>query len=138
MREREQPPRQRPGAKGTTQAPGSLPGSNQALARMLARQPVAELPKLADTLKQYHAGAPLLKALTPAPAGTDLAAATAWLRSLVEVLKALGDAADASLLTFESVVVTGHDAEYGAAGADVQQKIGAARWGAQGLGERIR
>ena len=99
---------------------------------------MAELPKLADTLQHYRAGAPLLKALAPAPAGTDLAAATAWLRALVEVLKQLGDAADASNLTFESTVVTDHDAEYGAAGADVHAKIGAARWGAQALGERIR
>ncbi|MDA0170506.1 hypothetical protein OJ998_15510 [Solirubrobacter taibaiensis] len=112
--------------------------SNHALARLLARQPVAELPKLADTLRHYRAGAPLLKALAPAPAGTDLAAATAWLRSLAEVLRVLGDAADASALTFESTVVTDRDAEYGAAGADVHEKIGAARWGAQALGERMR
>src|SRR5215213_4353764 len=141
MRERDiaRPPApQRPAASGGTQLPGLLSGSNQALARLLARQPVAELPRLADTLKHYRAGAPLLKVLAPAPAGTDLAAATAWLRSLVEVLKALGGAADASSLTFESTVVTDHDSEYGAAGADVQAKIGAARWGAQALGERIR
>jgi hypothetical protein len=141
MRDREiagQPPRKRPGAGSPAQVPGLLSGSNQALARLLARQPVAELPKLADTLKHYRAGAPLLKALAPAPGGTDLTAATDWLRSLVEVLNALGDAADASLLTFESVVVTGHDSEYGAAGQAVQKKIGAARWGAQALGERIR
>jgi hypothetical protein len=118
--------------------PAWLLAGNQAVARLLARQPVAELPRLADTLKHYRAGAPLLKALAPAPGGTDLDAATAWLRSLVEVLKALGDAADASNLTFESTVVTGHDAEYGAAGADVHEKVGAARWGAQALGERIR
>src|SRR5215468_7148026 len=119
MRERDiagKPPQRRPGAKSAPE-----------VARLLARQPVADLPQLADTLKHYRAGAPLLKALVPAPGGTDIVAATDWLRSLVEVLKALGDAADASLLTFESVVVTGHDSEYGAAGADVQQKIGAAR-----------
>ena len=162
MRERDiagQPPRERPGArsaaqvpelplggnnqavarlKSATQVPALLLAGNHALARLLARQPVAELPKLADTLKHYRVGAPLLKALAPAPGGTDLAAATAWLRSLVEVLKALGDAADASNLTFESTVVTDHDPEYGAAGADVHEKIGAARWGAQALGERIR
>jgi hypothetical protein len=140
MRERDiarHPPRRRPDASGAIQVPG-LSVSNHALARLLARQPVAELPKLADTLEHYRAGAPLLKALAPAPAGTDLAAATAWLRSLVEVLKQLGSPADASMLTFESTVVTGHDSEYGAAGADVQAKIGAARWGAQALGERIR
>jgi hypothetical protein len=138
MRERDipgRPPRQRPGASSAPEAPG---WSNHAVARRLARQPVAELPKLADTLQHYRTGAPLLKGLAPAPAGTDLAAATAWLRSLVEVLNALGDAADSSTLTFESTVVTGHDAEYGAAGADVHAKIGAARWGAQALGERIR
>src|SRR5262249_27587447 len=78
--------RQRPGAKRATQVPRLQLGSNHALARLLARQPVAELPKLADTLKHYRAGAPLLKALAPASGGTDLAAATAWVRSLVEVL----------------------------------------------------
>ena len=141
MRERDiarQPPRRRPGASSAPPVPGPVVGSNHALARWLARQPVAELPKLADTLRHYRAGAPLLKALAPAPAGTDLAAATAWLRSLVEVLKQLGDAADASNLTFESTVVKDHDPEYGAAGADVHAKIGAARWGALALGERIR
>jgi hypothetical protein len=142
MRERDiarQPPRQRPGAKAAAaQVPAWLLAGNQAVARRLARQPVAELPKPAGTLQHYRDGAPLLKALGPAPAGTDLVPATAWLRTLVEVLKALGDAADASLLNFESVVVTGHDSEYGAAGADVQHKIGAARWGALALGERIR
>src|SRR5689334_22675081 len=113
MRERDiagQPSRQpRPGAKTEAPLPWYLLAGNQALARMLARQPVAELPHLADTLKHYRAGAPLLKTLAPAPQGTDLAAATAWLQSLVAVLKALGDAADASSLTFESTVVTGHD-----------------------------
>lgn len=133
-----QPPRKRPGASDAAPLPALLAGSNHALARMLARQPVAELPQLADTLKHYRAGAPLLKALAPAPAGTDLDAATTWLRSLAEVLRVLGGAADASSLNFESAVVKGHDSEYGAAGADVQEKIGAARWGAQALGERIR
>ncbi len=133
------PPRRGPGASTAQQVPPQwLVGSNHALARLLARQPVAELPPLADTLKHYRAGASLLKALAPAPAGTDLAAASAWLRSLVEVLHSLGDAADASNLTFESTVVPGHDADYGAAGADVHAKVSAARWGAQALGERIR
>lgn len=133
-----QPPRHRTDAKRAAQAPAVFGVSNRALARLLARQPVAELPKLAGTLKRYRAGAPLLKALAPAPAGTDLATATAWLRSLAEVLRVLGDAADASALTFESTVVTDHDAEYGAAGAAVHERIGAARWGAQALGERMR
>ena len=75
-----------------------------------------------------------MRSCAPAPAGTDLAAATAWLRSLVEVLQSLGDAADASNLTFESTVVPGHDSDYGAAGADVHAKVSAARWGAQALG----
>src|SRR5262245_7447076 len=119
-------------------APAAFTGSNHALARRLARAPLAELPQLAGTLKRYRAGAPLLQALAPAPAGIDVPAATAWLRSLSEVLRVLGDAADASLLTFESSVVPDHDAEYGAAGAAVHEKIGAARWGAQGLGERMR
>src|SRR4051794_22183867 len=98
MRERDiagRTPRRRADAEAPAQVPRWPVGSNHALARWLARQPVAELPKLADTLKHYRGGAPLLKGLAPAPAGTDLAAATAWLRSLVEVLKALGDAADA-------------------------------------------
>jgi hypothetical protein len=141
MRGRElagRPPRSRREAGSAEQGLRTLAGSNRALARLLARQPVAELPKLAGALKHYRAGAPLLKALAPAPGGTDLAAATAWLRALAEVLRVLGDAADASALTFESTVVTDHDAEYGAAGADVHEKIGAARWGAQALGERIR
>lgn len=141
MRERDiagRRPPQRPDANQPAQGHYLLGGSNRALARLLARQPVAELPKLADSLKHYRAGAPLLKALAPAPAGTDLPAATAWLRSLAEVLKVLGGAADASSLTFESTVVSGHDPEYGAAGADVHETLGAARWGAQALGERIR
>jgi hypothetical protein len=133
-----QPPRRHPDASRVAQGPEVFAGSNRALARVLARQPVVELPQLAGTLKRYRAGAPLLKALAPAPAGTDLGAATAWLRALAEVLRVLGGAADASALTFESTVVQDHDAEYGAAGADVHEKIGAARWGAQALGERIR
>jgi hypothetical protein len=141
MRERHiarRPARERPGSSSAEPLPPWLVGGNHALARRLARQTVAELPKLADTLRHYRAGAPLLNALPPAPAGTDIAAATAWLRSLVEVLKVLGGAADASSLTFESTVVPGHDPEYGAAGAEAHEKIGAARWGAQALGERIR
>ena len=130
--------RQAPNAQRAGQAPELLGGSNRALARLLARQPVAELPKLAGALKRYRAGAPLLKALAPAPAGTDIGAATAWLRSLAEVLRVLGEAADVSTLTFESAAVSDHDAEYGAAGADVHEKVGAARWGAQALGERMR
>lgn len=141
MRDRQiagQPRRHRPDANRAAQVPQAVGVSNRALARLLSRQPVAELPKLAGTLKRYRAGAPLLKALAPAPTTTDLPAATAWLRSLAEVLRVLGDAADASTLNFESQVVADHDAEYGAAGADVHEKVGAARRGAQTLGERIR
>jgi hypothetical protein len=129
------PPRRRPQA---APVPALLAGSNHALARRLARQPVADLPQLAGALKRYRAGAPLLKALAPAPTGTDVAAATAWLRSAAEVLRVLGEAADASVLTFESAAVRDHDPEYGAAAADVREKVGAARWGAEALGERIR
>jgi len=102
---------------------------NQAVARLLSRRPVAEpLPPVADNLRRFRAGLPRLRALAgraAPPAGLDIEPALAWLREVVETLQLVAPIVDPSALVFESIVVPGHDAEYGRAGAEIGRQVGA-------------
>jgi hypothetical protein len=123
---------------------------NHAVTRMLARQPApaAELPAGADNLKRYRDGAPRLRALAgrPAPAvdaqALDLSPALAWLVELADTLTLVEPIADTSMLVFESVVVPGHDSDYGQAETEIKKLLPATLAvvapAARGLGTRVR
>jgi hypothetical protein len=116
------PPRPRPSILDLQRAAG-----NRAVTRLLSRQPfAAELPAAADNLRRFREGFPRLRALAgrqvPA-AGLDIEPALAWLLELVETLRVVEPIVDPSALVFESIVVTGHDAEYGDADAEIVPQV---------------
>jgi hypothetical protein len=109
-------------------------GNRSVTAMLLARQAVAEpLPPIADGLRRARAGLPRLRALAareapvlPTDGFVDIRPALEWLRELVATLTLVEPIVDPSMLVFESVVVTGHDAEYGSAGAEIRPAVAAA------------
>jgi hypothetical protein len=101
---------------------------NRAVARLLARQPAAvtELPPVADNLRRFRTGMPRLQALAARaapPVGVDIEPALGWLGEVVETLRLVEPIVDPSMLVFESTVVSGHDEEYGAAGAQIRPQV---------------
>jgi hypothetical protein len=107
---------------------------NQAVATaLLARQATAEtLPPIADNLKRFRQGHPRLVALAarkppvvPTEGFVDIRPALDWLRELVDTLTLVEPIVDPSMLVFESVVVSGHDAEYGRAGSEIKPAVAA-------------
>jgi hypothetical protein len=108
---------------------------NQAVAAAILARKTAEaapLPPIADNLRRFRAGFPRLQALAGreppvvASAGSvDLTPALQWLTELVDTLALVEPIVDPSMLVFESIVVEGHDAEYGNAETQIRPQLAA-------------
>jgi hypothetical protein len=103
---------------------------NAAVARLIQRDVKTPLPPIAGGLKDFRAGLPRLRALAAAkppalPAGgdVDIQPALDWLREVVATFQLVESIVDPSALVFESVVVPGHDEEYGAAEAAIRPQV---------------
>ena len=111
-------------------APAAQAGNHSVASALLARRKAEDtLPPIADNLRRFREGCPRLKALAarrppvvPAAGFVDIAPALEWLRELVDTLKVVEPIVDPSMLVFESVVVSGHDEEYGQAGSEISPR----------------
>jgi hypothetical protein len=109
-------------------------GNHVVAAALLARQPAQqELPASADNLRRFRQGHPRLQALAarrppvvPEAGFVDIRPALEWLRELVDTLTIVEPIVDPSMLVFESIVVSGHDEEYGQAGSEIRPALAAA------------
>ncbi len=109
-------------------------GNHSVASALLARRKAEDpLPPIADNLRRFRDGCPRLKALAarrppvvPAAGFVDIAPALEWLRELVDTLTVVEPIVDPSMLVFESLVVSGHDAEYGRAETEIKPALAAA------------
>jgi hypothetical protein len=109
-------------------------GNHSVATALLARRKTDdELPPMADNLRRFREGCPRLVALAhrrppvvPAAGFVDIRPALEWLRELVDTLTIVEPIVDPTMLLFESLAVSGHDAEYSRAGSEIGPALAAA------------
>ena len=69
---------------------------------------------------------PAARRSCPRPASSTSRPALEWLRELVDTLTIVEPIVDPTMLLFESIVVSGHDEEYGRAGSEIRPALAAA------------